>query len=451
MHPRKPRMDDPREKDVLYSEKTHLIHGRFMSERWDYKHHLVPPLSSSVTYRLDSTDRGAQGFREFSEGHEGHHEPIYIYDRLDEPTRGMLEENLAYAEGGDVCVAFATGMAAISAVLGVLTRTGTAVVAHHTLYGCTYSLLHNWMPRQGVRVHFVDCNDRQALRAVLTEDVRVLYFETPTNPDLELIDLAAVRDVVDEANDGRPGDERIYVVVDNTFATFYCQRPLSLGADVVVHSLTKNIGGFGTDMGGAVIAPRALEGPLMLYRKDFGGALSTKSAWPILVYGMPTLPVRIRQQQQTALRVARFLEKHPRVGSVLYPGLESFPQRALAERQMRDFEGNFAPGAMVYFTLDAQAGSVQQFVDYIAREAYCITLAVSLGNIKTLLEHPWSMTHSAVVADTCSARIDPAGIRLSIGLEKGDDIIRDLTTALRCACGERADQPLASEPETRPL
>lgn len=451
--PGTPRSSDARNKDESYSQKTHLIHGRFQSDRWDYRHHVIPPMSASVTYRLDSTKRGAMGFTEFG-GHTPHQEPIYIYDRLDEPTRGMLEENLAFAEGGDIAVCYASGMAAISAAICISVTCGEAVVAHHTLYGCTYSLFTKWMPRQGVRVEFTECNEAAALRNALSKpDVRVLYFETPTNPDLEIIDIRQARTIVDEINVTRPEGEHVRIIVDNTFATPYCQRPLDLGAHVVVHSLTKNIGGFGTDMGGVVIAAKSLELPLMSYRKDFGGVISTRSAWPILVYGLPTLPVRVRQQQETALRVARWLEKHPKIGTVLYPGLESFPQRALAEKQMRDFEGRFAPGTMIYFTLKhagATAGTgcgdcVARFVDDLARDSYCITLAVSLGQLRTLIEHPWSMTHSAVAADTGSARVDPGGIRLSIGLEKGDDIIHDLEHALRdfedCESGGPAAQP----------
>src|ERR1019366_1853634 len=145
-------------------------------------------------------------------------------------------------------------------------------------------------------------------------------------------------------NAGRPEGEHIWVVVDNTFATPYCQRPLVHGANLVVSSLTKNIGGFGTDMGGVVIAPSSLEPALLGYRKDFGGVLSPKSAWPILVYGLPTLSIRIRQQEHTALKVARFLEADDRIESVSYPGLESFPQAELARRQMIDYENLFAPG-----------------------------------------------------------------------------------------------------------
>jgi len=425
--------------DSGYSEKTHLIHGRNQSDRWDYKHHVVPPLSNSVTFRLDSTSRAARAFVEFGKGHVEGKPPIYIYDRLDEPTRGMLEENLAYAEEGEVGVAFASGMAAIAASVLSWARAGDRILACPVLYGCTYSLFHNWLPRFGVECESLDLNDEEALRRALTPRVRVVYFETPVNPDLSLIDIGRVRRVVDLANAERAPQDRIRIVVDNTFATPYGQRPLALGAHVVVESLTKNIGGFGTELGGVVVGPAEIESALLGFRKDFGGVLSTKSAWSFLVYGLPTLPVRYRQQQQTAMKVARFLEGDPRIEKVRYPGLESFPQKELARRQMVDYEGHFAPGTLLYFCLkdvpqDPHAG--QRLIDFIAENSYTMTLAVSLGQIKTLIEHPYSMTHSALTCTDESAHlVEPGGIRISIGLEKGEDLIRDLREALDAVLG----------------
>ncbi|RMG13052.1 MAG: aminotransferase class I/II-fold pyridoxal phosphate-dependent enzyme [Deltaproteobacteria bacterium] len=415
-----------------------LIHGRHFTEKWDFRHHLIPPQSSSVTYRLDTTERGATGFREYAAGTAERREPIYIYDRLDEPTRGMLEDELAAIEGGDVCVAFASGMAAISAALGVLLKSGEHLVAHRTLYGCTDSLLRSWYPRLSVDVSRVDLRERDALQQAIRPETRVVYFETPVNPTLELIDLAMVREVVNDANREREDGARIWVVVDNTFATPYCQRPLSLGADVVVHSLTKNIGGFGTDMGGAVIAPRQLEGPLLLYRKDFGGVLAPKSAWPILVYGLPTLPLRLKKQMASAMTIARFLQGHPMVRRVSYPGLEDHPQYLLAKRQMRDPEGHFSPGNMIYFeTVEedpAEPKRCVRLIDWIAREAYTLTLAVSLGQLRTLIENPGAMTHAAVPPEErAKGGIAPNAIRLSVGIESPDDIIRDLEAAFRYA------------------
>ena len=425
--------------EPTYRPQTRLIHGQMRSPHWNYADHIVPPISSSTSYRLESSARGAEGFQEFATPEFNRHTsaPIYIYDRLDEPSRGMLEDNLAEAEGGETCVTFSTGMAAISAALGVLLKAGDTLVSHHTVYGCTYSLFTNWFPRLGIRVEFVDLNDRAALGELLARDlnVMVVYGESPCNPTLELLDLRGLSDELTRVNADRAPRRRVFSVLDNTFATPFCQRPLQHGIDLVVHSLTKNIGGFGTDMGGAVIGPMLLEPDLLLYRKDFGAVLSPKSAWPPLVHGLPTLPLRLRQQQLNALRVAEFLEAHPKVDHVRYPGLPSHPQHELARRQMRDFDGEFAPGSLVYFVLAGEPSAARaggaRLMDVLATKSLAITLAVSLGQLRTLVEHPASMTHAPVPPDKqLEAGIDPGGIRLSLGIEHPDDLIRDLERAL---------------------
>lgn len=419
-----------------HAVRTRLIHGRTHTRKWEYSHHVVPPQSCSATFRLDSVARGAQGFDTFAHdrGVETERGPTYIYDRLDEPTRAMLEENLATAEGGEMALCFASGMGAISATMLTLLQAGEHVVAHRVLYGCTYSLVAHWLPRLHIDHTLVDLADPDNIRDAVTPRTRVVYFETPVNPDLLLIDIKAVRRVVDELNAKRGADDRIHIVVDNTFASPICQRPLGLGADIVCCSLTKSIGGFGTDVGGAVIGPRRLHDSLILCRKDFGGSLSPRSAWPTLVYGLPSLASRMANYQSTALHVARYLSGHPKVERVHYPGLESFPQYELARRQMFDDHGNFAPGSIVYFVVRDEAGDglpAARMMDWIAANAYCITLAVSLGQIKTLIECPYNMTHAAMPDDEKRAEgVVPGGCRISIGLEDRNDLIRDLDRAL---------------------
>ena len=432
-----PKERTPKKPREEYRLRTRLIHGSFATGKWDYDHHVVPPQSSSATYRLSSVHRGAQGFVEFATP-ESRRAPIYIYDRLDEPSRGMLEENLAVAEGGEIAVAFATGMAAVSAALGVLTSAGSQVVAHRVLYGCTHSLMTNWLPRYQIRTDFCDLTKAENLIQAAGKDCRVVYFETPVNPTMELIDMQAIRKTVDQLNVGRSDTEKIRVVVDNTFATPFCQRPLEHGVDLVVHSLTKGIGGFGTETGGCVIGASSYFNHLMMYRKDFGGVLSPKSAWPILVYGLPTLATRLVNQQKSAMQAAEFLLKQPKIERVVYPGLPNFPKKELARRQMTTRDGSFAPGSMLYFELKGKDGTAkgaadaaERLVDYIAEKSYTITLAVSLGQIKTLIESPYSMTH-AVVPEEEKRRVglQPGGIRLSLGLEDWHDIIADLQDAL---------------------
>ena len=423
-----------------YAPETKLIWGKSFTPKWDYSHHLIPPISSSSTFRLSTTKRGAKGFIEFAHNAGDFtvksKAPIYIYDRLGEPNKDLLEENLAVAEQGECAVTFSTGMAAVSAICGILLGSGSEVVAHKMLYGCTYSLFKNWLPRYHIKVTWVDFNDAKALSNAISSQTRMLYFETPVNPTMELIDIRKVVDIAQRHNQNRTKAHRIYTVVDNTFATPYCQRPLELGIDFTASSLTKGICGFGTDMGGVVVGPGWSYDHLLLYRKDFGGVLSAKSAWPILVYGLPSLAVRFRQQMQTAQLVAEFLKKDNRIGTVNFPGLDSFEQRSLARAQMQDYDGRFTPGTLMYFIPKGRNSherhrKADRLVNYIAENSYTMTLAVSLGNIRTLIEHPGSMTHSSIPPEEQLKRgIDPGGIRLSIGLEKAEDIIRDLQKAL---------------------
>ncbi|MFA5804889.1 MAG: aminotransferase class I/II-fold pyridoxal phosphate-dependent enzyme [Melioribacteraceae bacterium] len=424
--------------DSKYSMDTHLIYGKNVSDSWDYSHHVTAPISSSTTFRLDSVERGAQGFIQFANTEQlGDKAPIYIYDRLGEPNKDMLEENLAYVEKGETAVSFATGMCAISAILGILTNSGDEIITHTTLYGCTISLFNNWYPKYKIKVSPIDLTQPKNILNVVTEKTKVIYFETPANPNIEIVDVRAIADVVQDINKTRNEEDQIKIVVDNTFATPFCQRPIELGADFVIHSLTKGIGGFGTDMGGVVIGKKKYRDLILLYRKDFGAVLNTKSAWAILTYGLPTLAIRQRHQIKSATRIAEFLNSHPKIEFVNYPGLPSFKYYEIAKKQMIDFNGNFAPGSMIYFVLKGNSPAEskengRKFMDYVADNAYTMTLAVSLGHTRTLIEHPASMTHSVVPPEKLSERgIDPGGVRLAIGLENADDILLDLDESLK--------------------
>ncbi len=413
-----------------------LIHGRQRTYHWEYSHHVVPPLSASSTFRLDSHARGEAGFCGFGdpEASDWSKPHIFIYERLDEPVRAMLEERLAVAENAEMAVAYATGMAAISAALAHRLRAGDEIVAHPTLYGCTYSLLTNWLPRFGVKVRYHDLGDDLG-RLRLGRRARVVYLESPANPTLQIVDIAAVAAKVARANEGRSEEERCHLVVDNTFATPACQRPLQLGADVVCGSLTKGLNGFGTDMGGYVAGARSLEPSLLLFRKDFGAALAPTPAWRVLNFGLPTLTMRMERAQRNAMEIATFLQEHPKVARVQYPGLPDSPGYEVARRQMRSFEGEFAPGSLIYFEVAGRprqaATRADRLVDWCGRKAYTITLAVSLGQIRTLIERPGGMTHSTLppeVATSCG--IGPGGVRLAVGVEDVRDILRDLEAAL---------------------
>ncbi|WP_413581023.1 trans-sulfuration enzyme family protein [Bdellovibrio sp. HCB288] len=413
------------------SPRTQAIHGEALSKSWEFSHHLIPPMTASTTFRLGSLTRGAEGFSSFADDTKD--KPIWIYDRLEEPTTKMLEDQLAVLEKGESAVTFGSGMGAISSTLMTLMKSGQRVVAHKTLYGCTYSLITNWLPRLGIEHSLIDVNNFKVLEKELSNpQTRVIYFESVSNPILEIADLAKITALVKAANKKRKADDRIYTVVDNTFATPWSLRPIEWGVDFVIQSLTKNISGFGTEMGGAVIAPKSFEGMLRVARKDFGAIIHPYSAWHIMVYGISTQAIRFEQQQATAMKVAQFLEKHPKVESVTYPGLKSHPQYKLARKYLISPENKFCPGTMISFNVKGNMKRCQKFVDDIAQNSYSITLAVSLGLTKTLIEVPGFMTHSAIPEDKRGeSKIDPRAIRLSIGLENAKDIISDIEDALK--------------------
>jgi len=425
-------------KEENYSILTRLIYGEAHTEEWDFGHHVIPPLTSSTTYRLKSVERGSQGFSQIGNLPDtAGFDPIYVYSRMGDPVIDMLQNALATAEKGECAVTFATGMAAVHAAVGIFLKQGSEIICHQMVYGCTYSLFTTWLKNLGIKVHFADLSKPRSFIDLINENTKVIYLETPANPTLEMTDISAVTSIIKEKNETRSAEQQIYSVIDNTFSTPYTQRPLEHGIDVIVHSLTKGICGFGTDMGGAVITSNKFFEQLILHRKDFGASLSPKSAWHILVYGISTLGLRIERQQTTALRIAEFLEGHPAIESVSYPGLESYPQRELALRQLRNYRGEFSPGFMVYFTLkgatpgDSRANGAK-LMNYIADNSYAITLAVSLGQLRTLIEHPGSMTHSAYSAEEQINRgLHPGGIRLAVGIEEAEDIMKDLETALQ--------------------
>lgn len=424
--------------DSKYSMDTHLIYGKNVSNKWDYSHHVTAPISSSTTFRLDSVERGAEGFMQFAQTEiHGNDEPIFIYDRLGEPNKDMLEENLAYIEKGEMAVTFSSGMGAISGVLGILTKSGDEIITHTTLYGCTISLFNNWYPRLNIKVNPIDLTNLKNIYSVLNENTKVIYFESPANPNLDIVDINELRKIVDKINKTRNEQDKITIVVDNTFATSFSQRPIECGADFSVHSLTKGMGGFGTDMGGAVIGKNKYRDALLLYRKDYGAVLNTKSAWAILTYGLPSLALRQKHQIQSSIKIAEFLENHPKVEFVRYPGLKSHPQYKIAKKQMIDFYGNFAPGSLIYFVLKGKTPKEtkengKKLMDYIAQNAYTMTLAVSLGHTRTLIEHPASMTHSVIPDDKLEERgIDAGGVRLAIGIENVNDVLMDLKESLK--------------------
>ena len=431
-------MGEKKPKDSEYSAESRLIYGKSHTDAWDYDYHVVPPVTQSSSFRLSSASRGAAGFGAIGKNYpdDPGYESVFVYDRMGEPNNIMLQQALAIAEGRTEAITFSSGMAAVTAACLFALEPGSEIISHKTVYGCTYSLFTEWLPRFGVKVVFADLTQSESFVEHINEKTKILYLESPANPTLDLLDLKAITSALAPINKKREDSKKILTVMDNTFATPYCQRPAEHGVDIIVHSLTKGLCGFGTEMGGAVVCEREHRDRLMLFRKYFGAILDPKAAWHILVYGIPTLPLRMKKQQENALAVAKFLEEHPEVEEVRYPGLESFPQHEVAKRMMRDYDGNFAPGMMIYFALKGENADVAKkrgelMMDFIAESSYCITLAVSLGQLRTLIEHPGSMTHASYTAEEQVRRgMHPGGIRLAMGIEHIDDLLKDLTQAL---------------------
>ncbi|MBI4832506.1 MAG: aminotransferase class I/II-fold pyridoxal phosphate-dependent enzyme [Candidatus Lindowbacteria bacterium] len=330
-------MSDKAEHAQAYTKQSRLVHGDWKQAELDYSHALTPPISSSVTYGMDTSVFGGKRPMEFlMELEDLSKLPFYIYARFDDPTWSLLEHKVALAEGGETALAFGSGMAAITAALMTNLSAGDEVLYHQVLYGNTHSLMTRWLPKFGVKTVSLDFNDEQALAHAINERTRIVYLETPVNPLINLVDIAAARRIVTEA-EKKTTQSGIQLIVDNTFPTPFCQRPIEHGADVVVCSLTKAMGGFGVDLAGAVVGRKDTRAGLVMYREETGGVLSPKAAWNIVTFGLPTLSVRMKAMQATALEVARFLEDHPKIRKVNYPGLESHPQHAIAKRQMRRY------------------------------------------------------------------------------------------------------------------
>ncbi|HYF94702.1 MAG TPA: methionine gamma-lyase [Symbiobacteriaceae bacterium] len=367
---------------------------------------LTTPLYQTSTFVLESAEQGAARFAGL--------EPGYIYTRLGNPTTAALEAKMADLEGGEAALAFGSGMAAVSATVMALVRQGDHVLYGAPIYGCTYAFLHQQMGGFGVGASGVDMSDPAAVEAAIQPNTKVFLLETPANPTLKMADLRALSAIC-----RRHG---VKLVVDNTFASPYLQQPLALGADVVVHSATKYISGHGDVIAGIVVGSREfIDLVHMTTMKNIGGILGPFEAW-LLLRGLKTLHIRMDRHCENAMKVARFLEHHPLVEQVWYPGLESFAQHDLARRQMSGF------GGIIAFEV---RGGVEAGRKLMNSVQLC-HVAVSLGDADTLIQHPASMTHSVVAPeDRLKSGITDGLVRLSVGLEDAEDIIADLDQGLR--------------------
>ncbi|WP_353944435.1 cystathionine gamma-synthase [Streptomyces sp. HUAS MG91] len=356
---------------------------------------VVPPIYQVSTYKQD----GVGGLR-----------GGYEYSRSANPTRTALEENLAALEGGRRGLAFASGLAAEDCLLRTLLSPGDHVVIPNDAYGGTFRLFAKVVSRWGVEWSVADTSDAAAVRAALTPKTKVIWVETPSNPLLGITDIAAVAQVARDAG--------ARLVVDNTFASPYLQQPLALGADVVVHSMTKYMGGHSDVVGGAlVVSDEALGEELAYHQNAMGAVAGPFDSWLVL-RGIKTLPVRMDRHSENATRVAEMLGRHPRVTKVLYPGLPDHPGHEIAAKQMKAF------GGMVSFQVEGgEAAAVE-----VCNRAKLFTLGESLGGVESLIEHPGRMTHASVAGSALEVPADL--VRLSVGIESVDDLLADLKQAL---------------------
>ena len=381
---------------------TKAIHGGKMKDT-QYGA-LTMPIYQTSTFEFDCCEQGGRRFAGEEKG--------YIYTRLGNPSISAVENKVALLEGGEACAAASSGMGAVSACLWSIAGAGKHILADETLYGCTFALLNHGMTRYGVEVTFVDTSDLEQVKANLKENTVCVYLETPANPNLKISDIQAVAELAHAYNPA------IQVVCDNTFASPYLQRPLELGADVVIHSATKYLNGHGDVIAGFVVGTEAFINEVKMFGlKDMTGATLGPFEAFLIMRGLKTMEIRMERHCTNAKKVAEYLVKQEKVERVYYPGLETHPGYEIAKKQMQDF------GAMISFEVKGGKEGGMKFVNSLSM----IPIAVSLGDAETLVQHPASMTHSVYTEEELKAAGISAGlIRLSVGLENAEDIIADL-------------------------
>ena len=368
---------------------------------------LAVPIYQTSTFIFDSAEQGGKRFALEEAG--------YIYTRLGNPTTTVLEEKIAALEEGEAAVAMSSGMGAISSTLWTILKAGDHIVTDKTLYGCTFALMCHGLTRFGVEVSFVDTSNLEEVKNAMKENTRVVYLETPANPNLKIVDLEEISKIAHT-------NSNTLVVVDNTFATPYIQKPLKLGVDIVVHSVTKYLNGHGDVIAGLVVTNKTLADQIrFIGLKDMTGAVLGPQDAYYIVRGMKTFEIRMERHCKNAKVVAEFLDKHPKIEKVYYPGLETHEGCNIVKKQMKDF------GGMISFELKGgyEAGKT------LLNNLKLCSLAVSLGDTETLIQHPASMTHSPYTKEEREAAgITDGLVRLSVGLENVEDIIADLEQGL---------------------
>lgn len=367
---------------------------------------LNPPIFQTSTFVFDNIEHANKVMSFESDD--------YVYTRGNNPTLRLFENRMAELEHGEGAVAFASGMAAISSVIFSLLKPGDTIIVHKTLYGSSYSVVTELLPKYNINYKVIDLTDLEKLKNSIDESTKVIYFETPSNPDLSIIDIKEVSQIAKALD--------IKVVVDNTFASPYFQNPLLFGADVVVHSATKYICGHGDVIGGVAIAKDMdyIHYLKFGYMCEFGGVMSPFNAW-LLLRGLKTLGLRMRQHEKNAIEVAEFLMNHPKIESVMYPGLPDFKGHHIAKEQMNGF------GAIISFEVKGGLEAAIKFVEGLK----LAQLAVSLGDCETLVQLPAAITHRGYPREKLTEfGLTESMVRISVGLEDSKDIVGDLEQAL---------------------
>jgi methionine-gamma-lyase len=389
-------------KNTQHSE-TLAIHANHIKD--EQFGSLATPLYQTATFVFDNAEQGAARFAGEDDG--------YMYSRLGNPTTRQLELRVAAMEGVEDAAATATGMAAVSGALLANLQCGDHLIASKALYGCSYALISELLVKFGIEVTFVDMTNTINIEKAVKANTKLIFLETPINPNMTVIDLAKVSNIAQK--------HQLISVVDNTFLTPVLQKPANFGIDIIIHSATKYLNGHGDVVAGIICGSAAMIGHIkMTVLKDIGATMSPHDAW-LIIRGLKTLPLRIERHCENAQKVAEYLDKHPMIASVNYPGLPSHQGYQYIGKQMS------AAGGVIAFELNATLLGGVDFIN--AMQLFAV--AVSLGDAESLIQHPASMTHSAYTPEErADAGISDSLIRISVGLEHVDDILADLSQSL---------------------
>ncbi|MBO0960065.1 methionine gamma-lyase [Neobacillus sp. MM2021_6] len=384
--------------------ETKAIHAGYEADK--HQGSLVPPLYQTSTFTFANAEQGENRFAGREEG--------YIYSRLSNPTVKVLEDRVAALENGEAALAFSSGMAAVSAVLLTLTKTGDHILCSQGVYGCTFGLLELLKEKYGISHDFSLMDSMETVENAILANTACIYIETPINPTMKLVDLEMVARIATKKG--------IPVVVDNTFCSPYLQTPLTWGCDIVIHSATKYICGHGDVIAGLVIAKKEfIRHVARTTQKDIGGIISPFDAW-LLLRGIKTLPVRMDRHAENASRIFGFLKHHPKIEDVYYPGDPENKDYVIMKKQMK------TPGGLIAFSIKGTKETAQKFMNQLQ----LIKIAVSLGDAETLIQHPATMTHAVVPEkERQKMGIENTLLRLSVGLEAWEDIKEDLEQAFQ--------------------